>query len=777
MKRPTVRPLSVYCFLLLSTGATAQHIAQISPPNISFRGVSIADSTHSMAVGDSATVILSNSGYIPNWHLLSSPCSKNHTLNGVSYYDSLHAIVISDMGLIFATSDEGQTWNPSGTGLTRQTLRGITHTEDGALITVGDSGIIFRSTDGGLNWSRIASSTSLNIYGLSINVSGHGYFVGQNGLVGKTTDYGKSWPIVTDTNAFGFMATIPSTLRAIAICTNDSAVAVGDSGAVGFTSDGIHWKALSGFPQSNVDSIAFYYPPESIARTSFRAVMYCPLRFEFGPGTWIIWGDNDISAGIVDSALFYPAPKNSISKSLDSSAVLVFSFNFLAGDADGGRDLLAFRVLCADYFSVNRRMDFGGSFEQSFHCSFPTDSTLILYAQPGFRENFLFASIDSMGFGYATCTGGFFLKTTDNGFSWGIVRVNDTSFAYRSFDATDIHTIDSNHAFAVGWSGNLFRTTNGGITWDSSNIDNNLERLQGISYPAKGVAVVVGDFGAILRSTNDGASWNYISQSITESFLEAVAFSSPEIGVAVGTSAEILRTADQGVTWTEINNPLTGQNVSFREIAAFPDGTYYTTTDSMGLWRSIDQGENWNRVIAIPNTISLGFYDENTAVVAEKTWSSAIVPDTMLLAFTRNGFATKTEFNIPIINNNRIVFHFIDSNTFLCFGSDGFVVKVEMSQGGASVTELSSSQTSPVQAFPNPCVTHSVTIEYDLDNSGTTAVELWNTLGEKVQALFTANELAGHHSQVLKIDPELHGAFFVKVISGTEAKMLPISIE
>jgi hypothetical protein len=46
-----------------------------------------------------------------------------------------------------------------------------------------------------------------------------------------------------------------------------------------------------------------------------------------------------------------------------------------------------------------------------------------------------------------------------------------------------------------------------------------------------------------------------------------------------------------------------------------------------------------------------------------------------------------------------------------------------------------------------------------------------------VQALFTANELAGHHSQVLKIDPELHGAFFVKVISGTEAKMLPISIE
>jgi hypothetical protein len=100
-----------------------------------------------------------------------------------------------------------------------------------------------------------------------------------------------------------------------------------------------------------------------------------------------------------------------------------------------------------------------------------------------------------------------------------------------------------------------------------------------------------------------------------------------------------------------------------------------------------------------------------------------------------------------------------------------------MSQGGASVTQLSSPQTLPIELFPNPSNTHSTTIEYDLGNSGMTTIELWSTLGEKVQTLFIGNEEEGHHSQPLKISPELHGSFFVKVFSETESKTLPIVLE
>jgi hypothetical protein len=150
----------------------------------------------------------------------------------------------------------------------------------------------------------------------------------------------------------------------------------------------------------------------------------------------------------------------------------------------------------------------------------------------------------------------------------------------------------------------------------------------------------------------------------------------------------------------------------------------------------------------------------------------------MKFAFTRDGFATQPiEWTMPIVSNNRMVFHFLDSNTFVCLGSDGFVVKVDMSQRGAKVTQLSSPQTSPIQAFPNPSNTHSITIEYDLDNSGVATIELWNILGERVQTLFSGNETIGHHSQQLKINPGLHGSLFVKLFSGVETKTLPISVE
>jgi hypothetical protein len=174
----------------------------------------------------------------------------------------------------------------------------------------------------------------------------------------------------------------------------------------------------------------------------------------------------------------------------------------------------------------------------------------------------------------------------------------------------------------------------------------------------------------------------------------------------------------------------------------------------------------------------MGFYNDHIGVIAENAWSSAIVDDTMRFAFTRDGFATQPiEWTMPIVSNNRMVFHFLDSNTFACLGSDGFVVKVDMTSGGARVTELTSPHTSPIQAFPNPSATHSTTIEYDLDQSGATTIELWNTLGEKVQTLFEGNEMVGHHSQQLKINPELHGSFFVKVLSGTEMETLPLSVE
>jgi photosystem II stability/assembly factor-like uncharacterized protein len=774
--------------LCFSGIVNAQRITQISPGKIVFRGVCMADSTHSMTVGDSAVILFSTAKdtipvqlvdgkpnpYITlDTRLSKAPCDSTHTFYAVSYYDSMRAVIAADAGLMFRTSDAGFSWTQTAKGMTGQTFRAILHTNDGGLIAVGDSGVMLRSADSGVSWKWVTFSRTRNINGISINASGHGYFVGEHGLIGKTTDFGVTWPSVSDSAALGYLASTPVTLRSVAIGSNDSAVAVGDSGAVGLTPDGIMWYPMSGFPQSNTLDI---YSPEYVAQSSFRAVIY--THFFSRTMGWFMVGDKDLVGTVEDTT-------GDNLRLHHTSPMLGFGFNNRGGDADGGHDILTFSFECAAVWGDSGRfVEWGGPHDGFWWGDVANDTTTLLYTEGGFWENFLFASIDSLGYGFASCTGANFLKTTDNGFTWTGVLLYSNPLGKGNFDGTAMHTIDSNNAFAVGWAGAIYRTSDGGLTWDSTSIGPGEYKLHAIAHPANHVYVVSGDFGTILRSADDAVTWTNITksdQNIPSKYFEDIAFSTPDTGVAVGEDGTIIRTTDQGLSWNVMPNLLENSStpINYRQVAAFPSGKYYASTDnSGGLFQSTDHGQNWEQTNYYVNTISMGFFNDSIGVVADSAWSSAIVDDTMRLAFTKDGFSTKPrEFNIPIVSNNRMVFHFLDSTSFLCLGSDGFVVKVDVSQGNLSVTDLSTPQTSPIQIFPNPNALHSTTIEYDLDQSGLTTIELWNVLGEKVQTLFTGNEEAGHQLKQLKTDPDLHGSFIVKVTSGAETKTVSISIE
>ncbi len=742
----------IIAFIVLAGSANAQHITQVTPPNITFRGICLGDYSHSMVVGDSASIFISRSkDSIRYWYPLAAPCDKSHTFNGVSYYDTTHAAIISDGGMIFISTDAGEHWQQSGAGMTGQTLRAITHTGNGGLIVVGDSGVMLRSTDSGATWSKIVLGTTYNINAIDISTDGRGFFAGAHGLIGRTTNFGATWPLITDTTTNFGANRLPITFRGVAIGSGWEGVAVGDSGGFVKTTNGTTWIAI----QDSDYGKQHYWDTMSYT---------CALYLGWSGWTWLVGTDRDIYVNITAPTTW-------------------FSTNSFFGDADGGADQAAVRWKCAgiwrnqpeqvlQFCSIDENVQTVGSDGFWWNNFVEPDVTIP-------ETNFLFASFDSSGNGYATGTGAVFMRSNDNGLTWNEVLANI------NYEATDIHAIDSDNAFAVGWAGSIFRTTNGGVTWDSTGIAAaNQERLHSIAHPANNAFVACGDFGTMIRSTDNASTW-VASVTPTTNYLEAVAFSGPQIGVAVGTNGTIIRTTDQGVTWTNINNQLSGTDYSYRRLQAFPSGTYYAGTDSAGLWRSTDNGLNWSNILSASQTMGMEFYNEQIGVIAEQGWpifddDPAVnqINDTARLAFTTDGFTTPSiEFNIPIVNNGRMAFHFLDSNTFLCFGSDGFVVKVDMSQGGASVTNLPSQQPLPVELFPDPNSTHSATIEYDLDKSCPITIELWNTLGEKVQTLFMGSEEAGHHSQQLRIGSELHGSFFVKLFSGEDMRIVPVAIE
>ena len=94
--------------------------------------------------------------------------------------------------------------------------------------------------------------------------------------------------------------------------------------------------------------------------------------------------------------------------------------------------------------------------------------------------------------------------------------------------------IDANTGTAVGNSGTIIRTTDGGQNWNIQ-FSGTMNRLNGVSFTDANNGIVVGYGGTILRTTDGGDNW--VSQiSNTADPLLGVSFTDVNNGTAAGES-------------------------------------------------------------------------------------------------------------------------------------------------------------------------------------------------------------------------------------------------
>jgi photosystem II stability/assembly factor-like uncharacterized protein len=196
---------------------------------------------------------------------------------------------------------------------------------------------------------------------------------------------------------------------------------------------------------------------------------------------------------------------------------------------------------------------------------------------------------------------GFVYKSTDGGESWAAVtQPTNSSSLY------DIFFIDNN----TGWtcSSNAFdenlemyKTTNGGSTWNSSATGLFAERtFMGLQFLDANNGWAVGFGQEIDRTTNGGANWSAVNSGTTADFW-GVQFLSSTTGYIVGTNSTVLKTTNgtsTPVTWTSKNTGIpaaTGLRALY-----FADenngwvvglnGVIYHTTNGGDLWTAETSG-------------------------------------------------------------------------------------------------------------------------------------------------------------------------------------------
>jgi photosystem II stability/assembly factor-like uncharacterized protein/ribosomal protein L30/L7E len=162
-------------------------------------------------------------------------------------------------------------------------------------------------------------------------------------------------------------------------------------------------------------------------------------------------------------------------------------------------------------------------------------------------------------------------------------------------EALDIVALDYNRAWASHTSGYVLRTTNGGQTWQQSNVGDILAVLHGIDMADGFTGWTVGESnngGRVYKTTDGGATWRAQNPNSNRVFSVDALDTQTVMIVGGGTQATVaMRSTDGGTTWSNMVVPI--PDSVFLDIFFVNSSTGWITGLDGGIAKSTDGGLTW----------------------------------------------------------------------------------------------------------------------------------------------------------------------------------------
>jgi len=191
--------------------------------------------------------------------------------------------------------------------------------------------------------------------------------------------------------------------------------------------------------------------------------------------------------------------------------------------------------------------------------------------------------------GWAVGASGTIESTVDGGAHWASQNSGTSS------DLTGIDAISTSTAWAVGLDGVILSTSNGGSSWQKRTSGTS-DLLLGVDFVDASRGWAVGDNGTILTSGNGGLTWSKQTSFKTD-LLTAVSFRDSQHGLVVGdlrgtTTGSVLRTVDGGVHWTAVSTPASATMYDVTDA----DATHaWVVGDNGSVLKSTNDGASWSQ--------------------------------------------------------------------------------------------------------------------------------------------------------------------------------------
>lgn len=541
--------------------------------------------------------------------------TQNHVLNSVYFADANTGYAVGQGGTILKTGNGGRTWDQINSG-TKHDLNSVYFIDANNGYAVGQGGIILKTSSGGSIWSLQYSGTMNSLFSVYFISANTGYIAGEKGAILKTTDGGNTWLTQTSGIAPDSLGMIKS-LRSVCFTNSNTGYVVGDSGIIIKTSNGGNfWDKLNSGVTNNLRSVYFT-----------------------DSNTGYVEGDSGVSLKTINGGNIWGRQNSGVLKNLGS----VCFTDSTTGYAVGDQGTILKTINSGSTWTIQN-----STVTKNLRSVFFTDAHT----------------------GYALGDSDIILKTNDGGITWGSI-VNlcgrwDVQISGVTKSLHSVYFTSLNTGYAVGDSGTLIKTTDGGITWSlqSSGVT---KILRSVFFLNNNVGYITGDRGTILKTINGGNTWTSLQTTDTTD-LYSVYFTNANTGYAgghsgnmlaianwqdgvykgwLGVGGHMLRTSDGGNTWTEQSLPSAGLLSSI----FFTDAnTGYAVGEFGTILKSTNGGSTWEGKY-LPNTFislySVYFTDAQTGY-AVGNYSQPTMNEGIILK-TTDGGTTWNEQSFPYV--------------------------------------------------------------------------------------------------------------------------------
>ncbi len=346
----------------------------------------------------------------------------------------------------------------------------------------------------------------------------------------------------------------------------------------------------------------------------------------------------------------------------------------------------------------------------------------------------------------AGTVGGKIYRSSDNGQNWLHINSGMTVGMIWSID------VASNGTIYAGTEVGVFKSTNGGINWNTTALSGKDARAVSIDQSGN---IYAGTWGfGVYKSTDQGASWQEKNNGII--FKAVHAFTINPLGeLFVGTfGGGVYKSTDNGNNWVNTNM---GYEFVWA-LGSTSDNKIIAGTYGLGMFVTTNSGSSWlNTNSGLPSshiyTISVDASDN----IYISAWAGGIYVST-------NGGVTWNTMGLKGFGVSSILVNPSSHNLFAGTGDGKIYMNVNNPSSSKEENTIPTAF-SLEQNYPNPFNPETI-IEFSLPAQRDVTLKIYNTLGEEVKTLINENLKPGRYAIPFNASGLASGVYIYRLNAG-----------